>query len=445
MSNYTISNDALTQELQHIGSLIASGQLQQAANALNDLQKRHGGDARIYLLGSRLAEQAGNTAGALQAAERAQKAAPTWPVATMELAMLLLRQKKPAQALEQARRGMALAPDDFSVVRRAIGAAIQANDLPTTVEWLRKAIALRPNDFMLRSLLGKQLIAARKGEEALELYDQLVHEQPWDSETLAGRARAALLLGKNEQARQDAEALLRLEPGNASHQYLLALARGEQPATQPEEDVRAMFDRFADNFDVTLWRNLQYRVPQQAADILLQSHPDRKFNLLDLGCGTGLVGACLGRIDGHIIGVDLSEEMIRKAAQHGVYSRFHRVNVLDALRDTPSDHYEAITCCDVLVYVGDLGAVVPNALRILKPGGQFIFSCETAAEDEADLVLRPTERFAHKASAVQRLCEEAGFESVEIEHLPQLRTEGGQPLPGFLVTARKSPAGASQG
>jgi len=112
--------------------------------------------------------------------------------------------------------------------------------------------------------------------------------------------------------------------------------------------------------------------------------------------------------------------------------------VLDALRDTPSDHYEAITCCDVLVYVGDLSEVIPNALRILKPGGHFIFSCEAAAEDEEDMVLRATGRFAHKASAVQRLCEEAGVGSVEIEQLPQLRTEGGEPLPGFLVTVRKS-------
>ncbi|MGB3070537.1 MAG: methyltransferase domain-containing protein [Ottowia sp.] len=438
MSNYTISNDALTQELQHIGSLIASGQLPQAAKALNDVQKRHGRDARIFLLGSRLAEQAGNPAGALQSAELAQKAAPGWPVAAIELAMLLLRQKKYAEAVEQARRGVALAPDDFNVIRRCVGIAIQADNLPATLEWLRKAVALMPHEQRLRSLLAANLVAAREGEEALALYDQLVQEQPWDTETLAGRARAAMLVGKNEQARQDAEALLRLEPGNASHEYLLALARGEQPKTQPVEDVKNLFDRFAENFDTVLWKNLQYRVPEKAADILLKAYPDRKFNLLDLGCGTGLVGVCLGRLNGFIIGVDLSEEMIRKAARHNVYERFHNVNVLDALRNTPSDHYEAITCCDVLVYVGDLSEVIPNALRILKPGGHFIFSCEAAAEDEEDMVLRATGRFAHKASAVQRLCEEAGVGSVEIEQLPQLRTEGGEPLPGFLVTVRKS-------
>ena len=132
--------------------------------------------------------------------------------------------------------------------------------------------------------------------------------------------------------------------------------------------------------------------------------------------------------------------MIRQAARHNVYSRFHQVNVLDALRDTPSDHYEAITACDVLVYVGDLAPVLPNAFRILKPGGHFIFSCETAGEDEEDLLLRATGRFAHKASQVERLCIASGFDTVHIEHLPKLRMEGGAPLPGFLVVAHKPAA-----
>ena len=247
-------------------------------------------------------------------------------------------------------------------------------------------------------------------------------------------------MGDHAKALADTETLLNIEPGNPTYEYWRALFSGEKPATQPGQVVSGIFDRYAATFDVSLWRQLEYRVPQLAADRLLALHPERRFNLLDLGCGTGLVGVCLGRLDGHIIGVDLSEEMIRQAARHNVYSRFHQVNVLDALRDTPSDHYEAITACDVLVYVGDLAPVLPNAFRILKPGGHFIFSCETAGEDEEDLLLRATGRFAHKASQVERLCIASGFDTVHIEHLPKLRMEGGAPLPGFLVVAHKPAA-----
>lgn len=442
MSTYTIPNDDLTQELQRIGALIANGQLQPAAQALNDAHKQFGGDARIFLLGMRLAENAGNPAGALQAAQHAVKAAPGWPVAMMELAMLLTRQGQHEQAVAQARQAVRRSPDDLNVVRRAIAVAIQGNDLTATVAWLRRAVALQPEERLFRMLLARQLLPYKQPEESYKLYDQLVAEQPWDAETLAGRTEAAIALGRLDDARKDAEALVQLEPGNTTFQYLLALAKGEQPTTQPEQTIKSLFNQFADTFDVTLWKHLEYRVPQMAAEILLKAYPDRKFNVLDLGCGTGLVGVHLGQLDGFIIGVDLSEEMIRKAAQHNVYARFHNVNVLDALRDTPGDHYEAITCCDVLVYVGDLSEVVPNALRILKPGGHFIFSCEAATEEEDDLVLRATNRYAHKASAVRRLCEQAGFAEVNIEELDSLRKEGGKPLPGFLVTARKSPAAA---
>jgi len=186
-------------------------------------------------------------------------------------------------------------------------------------------------------------------------------------------------------------------------------------------------------------RGLKYKVPERVAKMLLALHPDRKFNLLDLGCGTGLLGVYLGPIQGYMIGVDLSRKMIEQAARHGVYARFHNVNMLDALRETPADLYEIIACLDALIYVGDLAPVIPNALRILKPGGHFIFSCEAAQEGEPDLVLRTgTNRYAHRDTAVERMCRQAGFADVQIEHLPMLRMEGDVPLPGFLVTARKA-------
>ena len=440
MNKPSLQDDDFTRKLQRIDAQISAGQLAQAAQALNAARGKHARDPRLYLIGMRLAEKAGNPAGAVAAAERAVQLAPQWPVAIMELAMLHTRHGQHAQALEHARRAMALAADDYNVVRRAIGIAIQANDLPTATQWLRQVVAFQPDNRGFRQTLADHLRVQGIHAEALALYDALLAEDPKDTNALAGRVHLAEVMGDHAKALADTETLLNIEPGNPTYEYWRALFSGEKPATQPGQVVSGIFDRYAATFDVSLWRQLEYRVPQLAADRLLALHPERRFNLLDLGCGTGLVGVCLGRLDGHIIGVDLSEEMIRQAARHNVYSRFHQVNVLDALRDTPSDHYEAITACDVLVYVGDLAPVLPNAFRILKPGGHFIFSCETAGEDEEDLLLRATGRFAHKASQVERLCIASGFDTVHIEHLPKLRMEGGAPLPGFLVVAHKPAA-----
>ncbi len=438
MTQYTTPDDAFTRELQRINALIAWGQLQEAAHALNQAQRVNAQDERVFLIGMRLADKAGNAAGARTAVERALKLAPDSTVALMEAALLHARHGRKDDAMALARRAMGIAPDDYEVVRRAAAVSIQAGDLKAGTEWMRKVVKFRPHERGFRQTLANHLLLTGEHAEAMDLYNGLLAESPEDMEALSTRVQAAIALGDLECARQDTETLLQLDPSNPAHAYWHAVARGKQPPTQPPSMVTQLFDASASTFDDMLWRRLQYRLPQQVADRLLALYPDRRFNVLDLGCGTGLLGVFLGPIDGHIIGVDLSEEMIRQAARHNVYSRFHLVNAADALRETPSEHYEVITALDVLVYVGDLTEAVPNALRILKPGGHFMFSCETANEDEADVVLRKSNRFAHKASHVERLCRDAGFTEVTVEHFPTLRMEAGVPVPGFLVTARKA-------
>ena len=440
MSSPAPTPDPLTHALQQIRGLIEAGQLQPAAQALNAAQKQAPLDARVPLVGMRLAQRAGNLAGATQAARRALALAPGWHVAQIELALLLAQQKQNAEAMQLAMQALAGAPNDTQVRAGAINVARDSGTAEQTLAWAEDGVRRFPDDAGIRLFLARYLVAQGRQADAAPHYAYIHERVPHHIESLRGLLSCALAAGQSDEARQWADRWLALGPDDAEAQYRHAIAWGETPQTQPSQVVTGIFDDYAQGFDLHLLRALQYRVPQRVAQILLEKHPDRKFNLLDLGCGTGLVGVYLGRIDGHIIGVDLSEKMIEQAARHGIYSRFHRVNVLDALRETPADHYEAITCTDVLVYVGDLTPVIPNALRILKAGGHFIFSCETAAEDEADLVLRPSQRYAHKASAVERLCREAGFVDVQIEHLPTLRMENNQPLPGFIVTARKPAA-----
>lgn len=439
MATHQIPDDPFTQQLQRIRTQIAAGQLQQAAQALNLMQRQQPRDARVQLLGMRLAEQAGNLPGAAAAAQRALDLAPGWHVALIELAQIQARQGHHSQAMKNATQAVAQAPMDVEVLARAAriaGAALQYEQGAT---WLENVLTQQPGRVDIRAMLARFLLELDRAVESRAQYTRLLEDNPADDDALLGLVNCALALKEMDVARQHADALLARRPDSQSVQYVHALAHGRTPPHQPAGMVAEMFSgAAAEDFDVHLVKRLQYRAPQLAAQRLLQLHPDRKFNLLDLGCGTGLLGLYLGPLQGHIIGVDLSADMIARAAQHGLYSRFHQVNMLDALQATPASHYEAIACLDTLIYVGDLTAVIPNALRILKPGGHFIFTCEAAAEDEADLVLRPSGRYAHKASAVEHLCSQAGFEQVQIEQLPTLRMEGGQPLPGFMVTARKS-------
>ena len=436
MADYKIPEDTFSQELVRIRKLIGQGQLQDAAQALNQAQRNAPQDARVPLLGMRLAAAAGNLQGAITAARRAVALAPGWPVALSELALALARQNQNDEALQVARQAVQAAPKDTNVIQRAVAVADHAGAGAEAVAWATKGLELQPDDLRYHQVLGFQLARGKKYAEAKSHFDQMLEAQPDNIAALRGALTCALDI-KDGSAPDLANRLLELQPNDDDLRYFHAIAHGQTPPTQPRSVVSSLFDDYAPRFDVHLVRGLQYKVPERTAQILNELYPDRRFNLLDLGCGTGLMGVYLGPIQGFIIGVDLSEKMIEQAARHNIYARFHNVNVLDALRDTPADHYEAITCLDVLVYVGDLSPVIPNAFRILKAGGHFIFSCEAAAEDEPDLVLRPSQRYAHKASHVDRLCREAGFDEVRIEYLPALRMEKNEPLPGFLVIARK--------
>jgi predicted TPR repeat methyltransferase len=439
MSPY--SNDAAhVAQLKRIEQSINKNQLQEAARQLNTLAKATPDDPRLFLLGSRLAEAAHNPAGMLQAARKAHQLAPGWPVATIHLAEVLAGKGDAVQALAMARlaiqQGKTLPPLDPELLVKAATVAHRLNQYQPAVQWLREAEQISPDNTSIRYKLAISLAHSGEPDPALEIFTALLALQPGNPGLLSQRMRTAISAGQNDLAIQDGEALLALEPHNAVHQFYLDIARGNTPKTQPVEVVTELFDAFAPHFDQNVVAQLHYQLPSDVAQKIIGWYPDFKVDVLDLGCGTGLLGASLGPIDGALIGVDLSQQMIDQAAAHNVYHRFHRVNVLDALADTPSDHYDVITALDVLIYVGELDTVIPNALRILTRGGRFVFSCETGADDGADYALQGTLRYTHQRAYVQRLLEQAGFEDIEANDLV-LRQEAGEPVRGFLVTARK--------
>jgi predicted TPR repeat methyltransferase len=225
-------------------------------------------------------------------------------------------------------------------------------------------------------------------------------------------------------------------PDEAIRQFHEAVARGETPPTQPAALVAELFDGLAERFEKHLVGRLQYRVPHRVADLVLARHPQRKFDLLDLGCGTGLLGLCLGRIDGSLVGVDLSARMLDQAAPLGIYDTLRQGDALAELRESPADRYDCIAACDVFIYIGDVSDLVPAAFRALRPGGTLIFSCEDADAVEGPLRLRASGRYAHSRASMASLCRATGFADCAFEDIT-LRLEADQPIAGYIAIAEK--------
>lgn len=431
--------DPIRKLLETARAQIAKGELREAALTLNQAQRKMPNDARIFMLAGLMAEKSGNIKGAFEALRKSVALAPTWGPGLLELALLLARQNQFQEAVETAEKVAKLEPKNLLVLAGVVDIAHRAGHLEMAVRHLRRGLDLVPGDTQLRRLLAADLEGLGQHAEALELWNGLIAQDPKDQQALLGRVKTLLAAGKPAQAVGDTTTLLELAPGDSVYAYYNALAHGITPPHQPVELNRHLFDGMAEVYDQHTVRGLRYQLPKIVAGKILARYPEKRLNVLDLGCGTGLLGVCLGRIDGFLIGVDVSTKMIEQAHRHRVYDRFHTVNLLDALRETPGAIYEVITALDVFIYTGELAETIPNAHRILLPAGDFYFSCETAPEDGPDLVLQASGRYAHKRSHVLALCRGAGFESVEIEDLT-LRYEGSEPVQGFLVMARKAAA-----
>lgn len=429
--------DPIRQYLETARTQIAQGDLQKAALTLNKAQKRSSNDPRIFMLAGLMAEKAGNLPKAFEALRRAVAISPEWGPGLLELAMLLARQNQFEEALSTAEKVAQLEPNNLVVLAGVIDIAHRAGHLEMAVRHLRRGLALVPGDPQLRRLLARDLSSQGQHAESIEMWSGLITENAADTESLLGRVQAHISAGMPARAIADTTTLLELAPGDSVYAYYAALAHGVTPAHQPPELNRGLFDSLAEMYDQHMVRVLRYQLPKRVAQKILDRFPDKKLNVLDLGCGTGLLGVCLGRIDGFLIGVDISMKMIEQAARHNVYDRFHNVNLLDALQETPDSLYDVLTALDVFIYTGDLTETIPNALRILVPQGELIFSCELAEENGPDMVLQLNGRYAHKRSHVEALCRTAGFETVEVEDT-MLRYENHVPVQGFIVTARKA-------
>lgn len=75
---------------------------------------------------------------------------------------------------------------------------------------------------------------------------------------------------------------------------------------------------------------------------LLIFDDDAKINILDVGCGTGLCAESLKAFTHSIVGIDLSENMLEKAEQRGVYNELIKGDIVDVISNLDG-HFDR--CC----------------------------------------------------------------------------------------------------
>ncbi len=212
-----------------------------------------------------------------------------------------------------------------------------------------------------------------------------------------------------------------------------ALGGGRAPARAADAYVANMFDGFADRFDDTLVTFLEYRAPEILGGLALRLLGGSKgLVVADLGCGTGLAAPHVRPFAGRLLGVDLSGEMLRRAAARALYDELEQAEIGAWLAARPAS-LDLVFAADVFCYFGPLEALLACSAAALRPGGHVMFTVERA--EASDHELRASGRYAHAEPYLRRALAVASFRDVVVE-AAVLRREHGAPVHGFAVAAR---------
>jgi SAM-dependent methyltransferase len=142
-----------------------------------------------------------------------------------------------------------------------------------------------------------------------------------------------------------------------------------------------------------------FRIGRQRLQFLLDrmgvTSSDCRGKLLDLGCGIGRFTFAFAELFDHVLGVDVSEEMIRQA--NALLKQYRYTNVCfvcnngSDLAFIPSESYDFAFSYTVLQHIPDKRIVfqyIKELARVVRPGGKVLFQVLTYQERPLAQVMR---------------------------------------------------------
>lgn len=393
-----------------------------------------------------------------------------------QLGQLAQKQDKPAEAIAHYQAQLKADPDDADTHHRLGTAFLAQEDKPAAIKAFEQALKLNPKHAETHHNMGALYLLQNELDNALKHWSKLLEIAPdvdtyynlgvvyqykerhadavhyflealsHDPKHLNSHINVAavyLKRGEIQQACFHYKQALELDPDNQQVRYLLSALLPEENTEQyrraPEGYVRDLFDQYAPHFEQHLTECLSYEAPQRLFEAVsgsLPTHddPHKGYNIVDLGCGTGLCGPLFHSIAHNLTGIDLSQRMLDQAATKNVYDALLLGDIVQQLK--AGDDADIVIAADTLPYIGDLSEVFTSVAQTLGEGGLFGFTVERLESNDQDFALQTSARFAHSHDYIKRLAVSSHFELLFSQPITT-RMEQNTPVPGLLLVLKR--------
>ncbi|NKB46871.1 MAG: bifunctional 2-polyprenyl-6-hydroxyphenol methylase/3-demethylubiquinol 3-O-methyltransferase UbiG [Legionellales bacterium] len=108
-----------------------------------------------------------------------------------------------------------------------------------------------------------------------------------------------------------------------------------------------------------------------------QHSPLMTQQVLDVGCGGGILSEAMAQMGAQVTGIDLSETLIEVAQRHAQQTQVsiqYQVSAIEDLMIQSPATFDIVTCLEMLEHVPDPAAIVHACATASKPGGALYFS-----------------------------------------------------------------------
>jgi predicted TPR repeat methyltransferase len=298
------------------------------------------------------------------------------------------------------------------------------------------AIALKPDYGDAHNNLGNVWKALGDQDKARASFRRALAYKPGNPDTHYNLGILCTDAGERDEAVRHFQHCLDCDPEDTRGARILLAhlgAAGAPPRTPPAHllklyDVRAQF-----------WDGESYFGAGLVTEGL-RAHASRDgMDILDIGCGTGLVGAKVRSLAARLDGVDLSPAMLEKARGKALYDGLYQADIVSFMAEHKG-RYDAILGAAILIHFGSLQEIFAAAAICLRSKGLFVFTLFPNEADDfaaaSNTRLAQSGCFGHSPDYIRRLAADCGFSVETLNDAVHEHDQDGNAIPGLLAVLR---------